>query len=64
MPTDRQRERKNNQNKEERKIEMGDKSPKAIKKMSAHEQTKTKKAKKKEKHSALFQQSTATINRK
>lgn len=42
---------------------MGDKSPKAIKKKSAHEQTKTKKAKRKEKHSVLFQQSTVPIKR-
>jgi len=50
-----------NQKEKERKIEMGDKSPKAIKKKSAHEQTKTKKATRKEKHSMLVQQSTVTI---
>jgi hypothetical protein len=47
----------------ERTQDMGDKSPKAIRKKSLHEQAKTKKERKKEKHAALHQQSTA-INKK
>jgi len=43
---------------------MGDKSPKAIRKKSVHEQSKTKKAKKKEKHAALFQQSAPALKSK
>jgi hypothetical protein len=42
---------------------MGDKSPKAIKKKSSHEQAKTKKAKKQEKHTALTQKSSTNIKK-
>jgi len=43
---------------------MGDKSPKAIKKKSSHEQSKTKNARRKEKHAALVQKPTTFIKDK
>ena len=53
-----------NTTRQERELDMGDKSPKAINKKAAHEQTKTKKAKKRKKHLALFQQTGTSVKKK
>jgi hypothetical protein len=42
---------------------MGDKSPKALKKKSSHDQAKTKKARKKEKHADLVQKSATSMKK-
>ena len=54
----------NQKKQHERRMIMGDKSPKAIKKKTAHEQSKTKRIKKKEKHLALTQRSEMAMKRK